>query len=254
MTLPDTPSFRLDGRRALVTGAGRGIGLAAAAALAEAGAEVTLTARTLREIEAVAAAIRERGGMATAVALDVTDPDAVQAFIDREAPFRVLVSSAGAARHQPTLEVTREAFDFTQDLNVRAAFFMAQAVARKLVAAGLSGSLITISSQMGHVGGPKRAAYCASKHAVEGFTKAMALELGPHRIRVNTLCPTFIRTPLTEPMLADEDFAHWVKSKIALGRVGEMEDLMGPVVFLAADASALVTGTALMVDGGWTAE
>lgn len=254
MTLPTTPSFRLEGRRALVTGAGRGIGLAAAAALAEAGAEVTLTARTAQEIEAGAAAIRERGGKATAVALDVTDLYAVQAFIDREAPFQVLVSSAGGARHQPTLEVTPEAFDFTQDLNVRAAFFMAQAVAKKLVAAKLPGSLITVSSQMGHVGGPKRAAYCASKHAVEGFTKAMALELGPHGIRANTLCPTFIRTPLTEPMLADEAFAAWVKSKIALGRVGEIEDLMGPVVFLASEASALVTGTALMVDGGWTAE
>lgn len=254
MTLPATPSFRLDGRRALVTGAGRGIGLAAAAALAEAGAEVTLTARTTQEIDAVAAAIRERGGEAKAVSLDVTNLDAVQSFIDHEAPFQVLVSSAGGARHQPTLEVTPEAFDFTQDLNVRSAFFMAQAVARKLVNSNLSGSLITVSSQMGHIGGPKRAAYCASKHAVEGFTKAMALELGPHRIRVNTVCPTFIRTPLTEPMLANEDFATWVTSKIALGRVGEIEDLMGPVVFLAADASALVTGTALMVDGGWTAE
>lgn len=253
MDLPKTPSFRLDGKRALVTGAGRGIGLACAVALAEAGAEVTLTARTKAEIDTAAEAIRERGGDARAVTLDVTDLDAVTRFIDAEAPFDVLVSSAGGARHAPTLEVTDADFDFTLSLNTRSAFFVAQRVAARLVRAGKPGSLITLSSQMGHVGGPQRAAYCASKHAVEGFTKAMALELGGHGIRVNTLCPTFIRTPLTEPMLADADFTGWVTDNIALGRVGEIEDLMGPVVFLASDASALVTGTALMVDGGWTA-
>ena len=253
MELPKTPSFRLDGKRALVTGAGRGIGLACAVALAEAGAEVTLTARTATEIESAAEAIRARGGDARAVALDVTDLDAVSRFIEAENPFDVLVSSAGGARHAPTLEVTPEDFDFTLSLNTRSAFFMAQRVADKLIRAGKPGSLITLSSQMGHVGGPKRAAYCASKHAVEGFTKSMALELGEHGIRINTLCPTFIRTPLTEPMLADADFTEWVTNNIALRRVGEIEDLMGPVVFLASDASALVTGTALMVDGGWTA-
>ncbi|GGX71956.1 SDR family NAD(P)-dependent oxidoreductase [Saccharospirillum salsuginis] len=253
MELPKTPSFRLDGKRALVTGAGRGIGLACAVALAEAGAEVTLTARTQAEIESVAEAIRARGGDARAVTLDVTDLDAVSRFVDAEPPFDVLVSSAGGARHPPALEVTPEDFDFTMSLNTRSAFFIAQRVADKLIRAGKPGSLITLSSQMGHVGGPKRAAYCASKHAVEGFTRSMALELGAHGIRINTLCPTFIRTPLTEPMLADADFTRWVTDNIALGRVGEIEDLMGPVVFLASDASALVTGTALMVDGGWTA-
>ena len=253
MTLPTMPSFRVDGRRALVTGASRGIGLAAAAALAEAGAEVTLTARSAGETEAVAAAIRERGGKASAAVLDVTDLEAVKAFIASEAPFQILVSSAGGAKHQPVLEVTPDAYDFTQTLNTRSAFFVAQQVADKLVQAGLPGSLMTVSSQMGHIGGPSRAAYCASKHAIEGFTKAMALELGRYGIRVNTVCPTFIRTPLTEPMLSKPDFLTWVLDNIALGKVGEIEDLMGPVVFLASDASALVTGTALMVDGGWTA-
>lgn len=253
MQLPTTPSFRLDGKRALVTGAGRGIGLAAAVALAEAGAEVTLTARTTAQIEAVADAIRERGGLARAVSLDVTDLAAVDALLEAEAPFDVLVSSAGGARHTEAMAVTEADFDFTLDLNTRSAFFLAQKVARKLIDAGKPGSLITVSSQMGHVGGPKRAAYCASKHAVEGFTKSLALELGPKGIRVNTLCPTFIRTPLTEPMLADAEFHDWVTSQIALGRVGEIEDLMGPVVFLASDASALMTGSALMIDGGWTA-
>ena len=144
--------------------------------------------------------------------------------------------------------------DAVIDVNLKAAFYLAREVARGLQAAGRPGSLITVSSQMGHVGGPRRTLYCATKHAVEGFTKALAWELGPSGIRVNTLCPTFIETPLTEPMLADKAFRGYVESRIALGRIGRVEDIMGAVVFLASDASSLVTGSALMVDGGWTAQ
>lgn len=254
MTLPKTPSFRLDGKRALVTGASSGIGLGAAAALAEAGAEVTLVARRMAELEAVRDAIRAAGGQAQALALDITDLAASAAAVAASGPFDVLVNSAGLARHAPALHTTPEDYDAAMTLNLRAAYFLTREVARGLIGAGRPGSLINISSQMGHVGGPDRAVYCASKHALEGMTKAMALEWAPLGIRVNTLCPTFIRTPLAEQTLKDPERRAWILSKIKLGRVGEVEDLMGPVVFLASDASALVTGTHLIVDGGWTAE
>src|SRR5262245_64024694 len=197
--LTRTPSFRLDGRRALVTGGGRGIGLAAASALAQAGAQVTLVARTQAEIEAAAAAIRARGDAAEALVLDVTDLDAVRAAIAGAAPFDVLVNNAGTNRPALLMDVKVEDFDLIFGLNVRAAYFMAQAVARRLVEAKRPGSIINISSQMGHVGAARRSVYCASKHAMEGFTKAMAIELAPHNIRVNSLGPTFLETPLTRP-------------------------------------------------------
>ena len=252
--LPAMPSFRLDGRRALVTGAGRGIGLAAATALAEAGAEVVLAARSVGEIEAAAAAMRARGWAARALPLDVLDTAGLDAAIDAAGPFHVLVNNAGTNRPKPMTEITVEDFDAVVDLNVRAAYFVTRAVARGMLSHGLRGSIVNVSSQMGHVGGARRTVYCASKFAIEGMTKAMAVEFGPAGIRVNTICPTFIVTEMTRPYLADEAFREAVLSKIKLGRLGEVEDVMGPVLFLASDASALVTGSALMVDGGWTAD
>jgi NAD(P)-dependent dehydrogenase (short-subunit alcohol dehydrogenase family) len=254
MDLPGTPSFRLDGKRALVTGASRGIGLASAAALAQAGAHVTLAARTLAQIEEAAAAIRARGHKAEALVLDVTDIDAARRAVAAAAPFQILVNNAGMNRPASLSDVTVEDFDAIFALNVRAAYFMAQAVARRLVEAKLPGSIINISSQMGHVGAARRTVYCASKHAMEGFTKAMAIELAPHAIRVNTLGPTFVETPLTRPFFQNETFRKEVLSKIKLGRLGQVEDLTGAIVFLASDASALMTGSSLVVDGGWTAD
>jgi NAD(P)-dependent dehydrogenase (short-subunit alcohol dehydrogenase family) len=253
MTLPRTPSLRLDGRRALVTGAGRGLGLACAAALAEAGAAVWLAARTAAEVEAAAASLRARGDQAHAMVLDVTDTAAVARSVADHGPFHVLVNNAGTNRPKPMDEVSEEDLDTLYRLNLKAAFFMARAVARGLKAAGLPGSIVQMSSQMGHVGAPGRTAYCATKHALEGLSKALALELGPHRIRVNTVCPTFIDTTMTHDWLAAPAFREQVLSKIPLGRVGTVEDVMGAVLFLASDASSLVTGSALMVDGGWTA-
>lgn len=252
--LPRTPSMRLDGRRALVAGAGRGIGAAAAAALAQAGAEVTLASRSADELEALATALRAEGAVAHVLPLDVTDAQAVRREVAARGPFQVLVNSAGTNRPSTLADMVDADLDRVMDLNVKAAFYLAREVARGLQAAGLPGSLVTISSQMGHVGGPRRTLYCATKHAVEGLTKALAWELGPHGIRVNTLCPTFIETAMTRPMLADDGFRRFVESRIALGRIGTVEDVMGAVVFLASDASALVTGSALMVDGGWTAQ
>jgi NAD(P)-dependent dehydrogenase (short-subunit alcohol dehydrogenase family) len=254
ITLPATPSFRLDGKRALVTGAGRGIGLAAAAALAEAGAEVVLAARSKDEIEAAAADIRKRGQKAEAVRLDVTELHDVRMLVNAQAPFDVLVNNAGTNRPAFFVDVKAEDFDHVMDLNVRSAFFVAQAVARRLVEAKRPGSIVNISSQMGHVGGARRTVYCASKHAIEGLTKAMAIELGPHRIRVNSLAPTFIETPMTRPFFQDETFRKSVLDKIKLGRLGRVEDVTGAIVFLASDASALMTGASLVIDGGWTAE
>lgn len=252
--LPKTPTFRLDGRRALVTGAGRGIGVAAAAALADAGAFVTLVSRTTPEIEAAAAAIVAAGGKAEALTLDVTDIDAVRRALAAREPYDILVNNAGTNRVRAFTEVTVEDYDVVMGLNVRAAFFVAQTVATALIKAGRGGSIINMSSQMGLVGGLRRTVYCASKAALEGMTKAMAVDLGPHDIRVNTICPTFIETPLTKPILADEEFRAHVMSMIKLGRLGRVEDLMGAILFLASDASALMTGSSLVVDGGWTAQ
>jgi NAD(P)-dependent dehydrogenase (short-subunit alcohol dehydrogenase family) len=252
--LTSTPSFRLDGRRALITGAGRGIGLAAASALAEAGAHVTLASRTTREIEEAAEAIRARGQNADALTLDVTDIESVRKTLAARAPYQVLINNAGMNRPKMLPDVTVEDFDLIMGLNVRAAFFMAQTVANRLIEAKLSGSIVNVSSQMGHVGAARRTVYCASKHAMEGFTKAMAIELAPHKVRVNTLSPTFIETPMTRPFFENKAFRDEVLSKIKLGRLGQLEELTGAIVFLASDASSLMTGTSLVVDGGWTAE
>ncbi|QGN54490.1 SDR family NAD(P)-dependent oxidoreductase [Novosphingobium sp. Gsoil 351] len=252
--LPVTPSFRLDGRRALVTGAGRGIGLALAAALAEAGAEVTLVARSGDEIEAGAAAIRKAGGNARAAALDVSNLAAVADFFAERPAFHVLVNNAGTNRPKPMTDVSEADYDAVLDLNLKSTFFVTQACARRMLAERSGGSLIHIGSQMGHVGGPNRSLYCASKWALEGMSKALALDLAAHGIRSNTIAPTFIETPMTKPFFEDAAFRSSVLDKIKLGRIGKVEDLMGAVVYLAANASAMVTGTSLIVDGGWTAE
>ncbi len=251
MTLPQTPSFRLDGRRAIVTGAGRGIGLAAAAALADAGAQVTLIARTTAEIEAAAAQI---GQGAQAVTLDVADIGAVKSFFAERPAFHILVNNAGTNRPKPMWDVSEDDYDAVYDLNVKSAFFVAQACAQRLIAQGVAGSLIHIGSQMGHVGGPNRSLYCGSKWALEGMNKAFALDLAAYNIRSNTIAPTFIETPLTKPYFEDDVFKAHVLAKIKLGRIGKVEDLMGAVLFLASDASALMTGTSMIIDGGWTAD
>lgn len=249
--IPRTPSFDLMGQRALVTGAGRGIGLAAAAALAQAGAQVTLAARTSDEITAAAEAL---GHGATALVLDVSDLDVVSMRIRDAGPFDILVNNAGTNRPKPVWDVTEDDYDAVLDLNLKAAFFVAKAVADGLLAAKKPGSMIHMSSQMGQVGGPNRSLYCASKWGMEGMNKAFALDLAPHGIRSNTIAPTFIETPMTKPFFAEKAFLASVLDKIKLGRLGQVEDLMGAVVFLASPASALMTGSTLTVDGGWTAE
>lgn len=239
MSLPRTPSFRLDGRHALVTGASSGIGLACAVALAGAGAQVTLAARSKDKLDDLARQMAAEGMTAAVLPLNVADIAATESAIAREGPFDILVNSAGLARHGPALDTTEADFDAVSDLNLKGAYFLTRAVAAGLIAAKRPGSLINISSQMAHVGGIDRAVYCATKHAVDGFTKAMAVEWGRQGIRVNTICPTFIRTALTKSTFANPERRAWIEDKIKLGRVGEVEDLMGAVVFLASDAASL---------------
>jgi NAD(P)-dependent dehydrogenase (short-subunit alcohol dehydrogenase family) len=234
----------LAGRTALVTGAGRGIGRGCALALAEAGAHVVAVSRT-PPTESNASRVRH-------IACDVTDSANLRDLVAGLDRLDVLVVAAGANVPEPLLEVPDEHLDALLDLNVRAVFVTVQAAARRMVAAG-GGSIVLISSQMGHVGAPRRTVYCTTKHAVEGLTKAAAVELAPHGVRVNSVAPTFVHTPMTASFLADESFRAEVEDQIPLGRIGRVEDVTGAVLYLASGASALVTGTSLRVDGGWTA-
>lgn len=246
--------FRLDGKRALITGASKGIGLGIAQALAAFGAHVTLCARDESALSEAVDTIKESGGEATYFSVDVTNVKAFSERIASQLAFDIFVNNAGTNRPKPLVEVTEDDYDAVLGLNVRAAVFAAQAVVNKMIADGKKGSVINISSQMGHVGAANRTLYCASKWAIEGFTKALAVELSPHGIRVNTLCPTFIKTPMTQPFLSEPGFFEEITKKIKLGRVGSVEDLAGGAVYLASDASSLVTGSALVIDGGWTAD
>ena len=255
MTFPD--AFRLDGKLALVTGAGRGIGRAIALALAEAGAELVLLSRTERELVAVAGEIRAQGGAARPIVCDVTDRGAVAAAFAGLARLDILVNNAGVNRPQPFLEVDEETLDRMLALNVKAPFRIAQHAVRLMTAGkgGIPGGVVVnMSSQMGHVGSERdRTAYVMTKHAVEGMTKAMAAELAPQGVRVVSIAPTFIDTPLTKPFFENAEFRRWVEARIPLGRVGTVEEVAMAVVFLCSPAAALVTGSSLLVDGGWTA-
>lgn len=250
--LPRTPSFRLDGKRVLVTGASSGIGQAGAAALAGAGAHVVCAARGEDRLNATVGALRASGGSAEALVLDQSDLGALETALDGQV-FDVVVNSAGTAHPAPAMQTTPAEFDRVMGLNLRSAYFLSAWSGAAMQKAATGGSIIHISSQMGHVGGAGRTVYCASKFGLEGMIRAMAIEWGPARIRINAVAPTFIRTPLTEKTFDDPDQMAWINDKIRLGRPGEVGDIMGAVLYLATDASALVTGTSLLVDGGWTA-
>jgi NAD(P)-dependent dehydrogenase (short-subunit alcohol dehydrogenase family) len=252
MNYPKLPSFRLDGKNALVTGAGRGIGMGASIALAESGANVTLVSRTDSELKDLTNHIISQGHKATYFALDVNNEKEVSDLIDKSDPFDILINNAGTNKPAKLVDTDLNDFDYVMSLNVRSVINLSKNVVAKMINNNIKGSIINVSSQMGHVGGPNRTTYCSSKFAIEGFTKALAIELAPNGIRVNTVCPTFIQTPMTEPFLKDEEFKKTTIGMIPLGRLGEVKDLMGPFVFLASEASSLMTGSSLMVDGGWT--
>jgi NAD(P)-dependent dehydrogenase (short-subunit alcohol dehydrogenase family) len=253
MPVKSVDSFRLDGRTALVTGAGRGIGRAIALALAAAGAELVLVSRTKRQLDEVAREIASAGGTARALPFDVTDTAAMRAALSGIARLDILVNNAGLNRPQPFLEVDEATLDQLLILNVRAAFLVAQAAAQLMVTRG-EGVIINMSSQMGHVGSERdRTVYVMTKHAVEGLTKAMAVELAPKGVRVVSIAPTFVQTPLTKPFFDDPETRKWILDRIPLGRGGTVEEVAQAVVFLASPAASLVTGSSLLVDGGWTA-
>ena len=246
-------AFRLDGKVALVTGAGRGIGRAVALALAAAGAELILNSRTPAELDALAGEIAATGGRARSLPFDVIDSAKARAAIAGLPRLDILVNNAGMNRPQPFLEVDEAILDRMIALNVKAAFVIAQAAARPMVAAG-SGVIVNMSSQMGHVGSERdRTAYVMTKHAIEGLTKAMAVELAPKGVRVVSIAPTFVMTPLTKPFFDDPETKKWILDRIPLGRAGTVEEVASAVVFLASPAASLVTGSSLLADGGWTA-
>ena len=238
----------IDGQVALVTGAGRGLGRACALTLSGAGAQVVAVSRTANELASLA---EEAAGPVEAWVEDATG-DALLARIEALDRLDVLVNNAGTNQPQPFIEVTDEVLDGMLNLNVRAAFRVARSAARVMMRRG-SGSIVNMSSQMGHVGSPRRTVYCMTKHGIEGLTKAMAVELGPHGIRVNTVSPTFIETPLTRPFLEDPEFAEFVMGMIAMKRIGTVDEVAAAVLYLVSPASGIVTGTSLRVDGGWTA-
>ena len=253
MNYPKLPSFRLDGKNALITGAGRGIGMGASIALAESGANVTLVSRTEKELKDLTDHINSQGFKASYEVLDVNNEDEVSNFINNAEPFDILINNAGTNRPAKLIDTKIEDFDYVMSLNVRSVINLTKLIVKKMLDSNIKGSIINVSSQMGHVGGPNRTTYCSSKFAIEGFTKSLAIELGPDGIRVNAICPTFIQTPMTEPFLKDEDFKKATIGMIPIGRLGKVTDLMGPFVFLASEASSLMTGSSILVDGGWAA-
>jgi NAD(P)-dependent dehydrogenase (short-subunit alcohol dehydrogenase family) len=246
--------LRLDGKVAIVTGATGGIGRGCALALARAGASVVVVSRSKEKLRELADEIETAGGLAAALACDVSDAEQVRRAFDTLARIDILVNSAGGNRPQPFLEVTEEVLDWMWELNVKGSFLCAQESARRMVRFGRGGAIVNVSSQMGHVGAARRTAYCATKHAVEGMTKAMAVELAPHGIRVNAVAPTFIETPMTEPFFRDPGFRAEVVRQIPLGRVGEVDDVVAAVLFTVSPGARLMTGASLVIDGGWTAQ
>lgn len=247
-----TRKYDFKGKKALITGASRGIGEACAKGLAAVGAEVVLSARTEKQLKKVRDEIITSGGIAEVCTADMCSMEAIYDFKEL-GPFNILVNNAGSNIPEKFCEVSEKSFDKIMNLNVKSAFFTAQIVAQEMVASGIKGSIINISSQMGIVGGQNRTVYCASKHAMEGFSKSMALDLAENGIRVNTICPTFIETDLTRKFLEESEFKDYILNRIPLGHLGQTEDVADAVLFLASEMSKMVTGSSIKVDGGWTA-
>ena len=254
MKFPSTPSFRLDNKRALITGAGKGIGLGAAIALSEAGSEVVMISRTKQDLRKIKEYLCFKGNKAHYKILDVNKTSEVDNFIKDEEPFDILVNNAGTNIPSSLIDTKKKDFDYLISLNIKSVVTLTKLVVKKMLDNNTKGSIINVSSQMGHVGAANRTTYCTTKFAIEGFTKSLSIELAPYGIRVNSICPTFVRTPMTDPFLQDKKFKKEVLSKIPLKRFGRIEDVMGSFVFLASESSSLITGISLLVDGGWTAQ
>ena len=251
--IPKTPSFRLDNKTALVTGATGSIGFACACALAEYGAKVTIVGRDQKKINESLSLMHDSGYDSDGLCIDMANIDMIASALSNRPADDIILDSAGLARHSLALDTKESDYDTVMNINVKSAYFLSTITAKKMIDMHIKGSIIHISSQMGHVGGQERAVYCASNHALEGMIKTMATEWGQYGIRINSIAPTFVKTALTAKTFEDESKLAWINSKIALRRIGNVEDIMGAAVFLASDAASLVTGTSLKVDGGWTA-
>ena len=254
MNFPSSPSFKINNKRALITGAGKGIGLGASIALAEAGSEVVMISRTRKDLEEIKEHIEKIGKRGYYKVLDVNKTSDVEKFVSSEKPFDILVNNAGTNIPSSLINSKNKDIEFVISLNIKSVIHLTKCVVKKMLNKKIKGSIINVSSQMGHVGAKNRTTYCTTKFAIEGFTKSLSLELAQKGIRVNSISPTFIETPMTKPFLKNKKFKNEVLSKIPLGRLGKIEDVMGPFIFLASDASSLITGTSLLVDGGWTAQ
>ena len=249
-----TPSFRLDGKKALIPGGATGIGFGCACALAEAGAEVVISARRQDNVDEAVRLLQQEGYQASGLSMDISDIAGTKAQLQDLGAFDIVLNCAGIARHKPALDSEEAEVSQVIDINLKGAYFLMVNAAQLLIDAGKPGSLITMSSQMGHVSGIDRSVYSATKFGVEGFTKGMAIEWGAHKIRVNTIAPTFVLTAFTKPTFDRPERAKWILDKIKLGEAALIEDIMGGAVYLASDASRMVTGTSLIIDGGWTAD
>lgn len=251
------PSFRLDGRVALVTGASRGIGSGLCQALAASGATVAVAARSTADADEVVRSITDAGGRATPHVLDVTDLDSIRSGVDgvvaRHGHLDVLVANAGLGANHAAVDVTEADWDEMMDVNIKGMFFTVQACARHMLGQG-SGRVIAMSSQASVVGIRDHVVYCASKGAVNQMVRVLALEWGHLGVTVNAVAPTFIHTPGTAERLDDPEYLAGVLARIPIGRVGTIADVAGAVVYLASEAGAMVNGTVLTVDGGWTAQ
>ena len=251
------PNFRRDGCPALVSGAGRGLGVGMAKGLARSGAHVVVMSRTRADLESVSSEIAIEGGTADVLVCDVTNDAAVQAAIDGLPTLDILVNNAGTNIPQPFVSVESSALDTMLNLHVRAAFVVAQAAVNRMLRDNdrneRGGAVVNISSQLGRVALRDRSVYTLTKHALEGLTTSLAIELAPKRIRVNAVGPTWVETPMTGPALADPDFRSEIIGSIPMGHLAQVDDIVGAVVFLASPAASMITGASLVVDGGWTA-
>ena len=249
MSEDSATTWDLSGRVALITGASRGIGEACAEAMVEAGARVIAVARSEKDLASLAG----RLGGAVEIWVEDVKERSFRERLERVDRLDILFNNAGTNAPQPFVDITEDVLDEMIELNVRALFLAAQSAARVMLRSGSGGSIINMSSQMGHIGAANRTAYCMTKHAVEGLTKSMGVELAPRGIRVNSVAPTFIETPMTVPMFEDKAFKQWALDCIPMGRIGQLREVVAAGMFLASPDSSLMTGSSLKIDGGWTA-
>ena len=250
-------NYNLKNKTAVVTGAGKGIGRACAIALAEAGANLIIISRTAKDLNEVSKKIKKLKSKCKSYVCDITNYNKIKEIINKQPKIDILINNAGNNIPEHFTKVKTKNMEYLVKINTVATFNLAQLCALKMIKSKnrkkIGGSIVNMSSQMGHVGGPIRSVYNMNKHGLEGLTKGMAIDLAKYNIRVNTVCPTFVVTPMTSKFLKNKKFKRDMLNSIPLGRFAQMSEISSAVVFLASDAASMITGTSLLVDGGWTA-